>query len=183
MSNTRACIVLFASSWGKNCGQTSRLSLSYDLAFLALFRMALDEGCPRFERGRCFLHPLKKRVCCCSNEHIRFAADVSALLVYYKLKDNMRDSGLLRRTVLRAVQPCGGAVPKAGRGAPSPVGGGCARLYRRPKPVGQEQTPSLDAAAEPSARLLSIWRPSPPGTNGSAGYWSSSATVWAAGFI
>ena len=90
---------------GKSCGQTARLSLSYDLTFFALFRMALDDGCPRFERGRCFLHPVKKRPCCASNDHIRFAADASALLTYYKLRDNIQDSGPVRRTALHAIQP------------------------------------------------------------------------------
>ena len=140
---------------GKSCGQTSRLSLSYDLAFLALFRMALDDGCPRFERGRCFLHPLKKRACCCSNEHIRFAADVSALLVYYKLKDNMRDSGFLRRTALRAVQPPTALSRRRAAGRRPQLEEAVRAYIDDQSRLERERTPSLDAAAEPSARLLS----------------------------
>lgn len=42
---------------GKSCGQTARLSLSYDLTFFALFRMALDDGCPGSKRDVAFSTP------------------------------------------------------------------------------------------------------------------------------
>ena len=140
---------------GKSCGQTARLSLSYDLTFFALFRMALDDGCPRFEKGHCFLHPVKKRPCCASNDHIRFAADASALLTYYKLRDNIQDSGPVRRTALHAIQPPV-ALSRRRAAVRQPELEQAVRTYlEEQNRLEMEQTPSLDAAAEPSARLLS----------------------------
>ena len=140
---------------GKSCGHFSRMTLSYDLSFFALFRMALDEGCPGFEKGRCFLHPLKKRACCGENEHIAFSADASALLTYYKLLDNLQDGSFFRRAALRLTQPfAAGARRRAQRRQPQLDEE--IRLYmERQAALETANTPSIDAAAEPSADLLS----------------------------
>ena len=53
--------------------------------------MALSDECEGFKKGRCLFNPLKKRTCCCNNEHIQYAADVASILMYFKIKDNILD--------------------------------------------------------------------------------------------
>ena len=74
--------------------QTARLSLSYDMAFLALLLMSLYE--PEEESGpsACTLHPIKKRPWV-DNECIRYAADMNVALAYYNCLDDWHDDGRL----------------------------------------------------------------------------------------
>ena len=57
----------------KQCSQTARLGLSYDMAFLALLLMSLYE--PQEEQGRsaCGLHPVRPRPWV-DNEYVQYAA-------------------------------------------------------------------------------------------------------------
>ena len=86
---------------GKSYGFWSRMTLSYDFTFLALFHMALSPSCGGFEKSRCTFNPLKKRLFCRDNASIRLAADAAVLLVYYKLRDSVADDGFFKRLSAR----------------------------------------------------------------------------------
>lgn len=74
----------------RSAGQTARLSLSYDMAFLALLHMSLYEPEETAGNRACGLHPVKPRpwVDC---ESIRYAADMNVVLAYYKCLDDWND--------------------------------------------------------------------------------------------
>ena len=90
---------------GRCTGVCSRLTLSYDFVFLALFRMALEHTAFAVERRRCFLHPLKKRPMIQPNPVLEYSARASALLWYAKCKDDIRDTDGAKRLFYRLVQP------------------------------------------------------------------------------
>ena len=71
-------------------GQLSRMTLSYDMAFLALLLMSLYE--PAEEKGSraCGLHPVKPKPWI-DNDCIRYAADMNVALAYYKALDDWND--------------------------------------------------------------------------------------------
>ena len=71
-------------------GNLSRLTLSYDMAFLALLLMSLYE--PREESGgnACALHPIKKKPWL-DSIYIRYAADMNVALAYYNCLDDWQD--------------------------------------------------------------------------------------------
>ena len=71
-------------------GQTARLGLSYDMAFLALLLMSLYE--PEEVQGKhaCALHPMRGFV---DNEYIRYGADMNVALAYYNCMDDVADEG------------------------------------------------------------------------------------------
>ena len=73
-------------------GQIARLGLSYDMAFLALTHMSLDE--PEEETGdrACLLHPVKPKPWI-DNRYIRYAADMNVVLAYYNFLDDWQDDG------------------------------------------------------------------------------------------
>ena len=72
--------------------QTARLSLSYDMAFLALLLMSLYEPEEVSGNRACSLHPIKPRPWV-DNRYIRYAADMNVALAYYKALDDVQDDG------------------------------------------------------------------------------------------
>lgn len=93
----RAAYCGLCRSMGKCTGQCSRLTLSYDFAFLALVRMTLAGTVPTFKKRRCLLHLLHPRMMMEQNEALDFAADAAALLAYEKCRDDIADSGFFGR--------------------------------------------------------------------------------------
>ena len=72
-------------------GQSCRLTLSYDMAFLILLLSALDKTELAEEKLlRCALHPTRKRLAF-SNRHTLYAADLNLLLAYYQRMDDWED--------------------------------------------------------------------------------------------
>jgi len=80
---------------------TARLTLQYDMAFLALLLMSLYE--PEEVRGKnaCHLHPISGRPWV-DNEYVRYAADMNVALAYYKADDDCRDEGKPSAKLLRS---------------------------------------------------------------------------------
>jgi hypothetical protein len=72
--------------------QTARLTLSYDMAFLALLLMSLYEPEEQVHPNACMLHPIKKRPWV-DSPYVRYAADMNVALAYYNCLDDWRDDG------------------------------------------------------------------------------------------
>jgi len=77
---------------GKCTGCMSKLTLSYDFAFLALIRMVTDDVNGQVKMRRCMVHPFKKRPMVEMNESLEYCAKSSVILTKMKLKDNINDS-------------------------------------------------------------------------------------------
>ena len=80
-------------------GNTARLGLSYDIAFLGTLLMSLYE--PEEESGKnaCLMHPIKRRPWV-DNEIIRYCADMNVALAYYNCLDDWQDDRKLSAKVL-----------------------------------------------------------------------------------
>ncbi len=87
----RAVYCGLCRAMGKCTGQCSRMTLSYDIAFLAVCRMALLGEIPHFEQKRCFVHPLRKRSVAKRNETLDYCAGAAAILTYHQLCDDLAD--------------------------------------------------------------------------------------------
>lgn len=70
--------------------QQARLTLSYDMAFLALLLMSLYEPEETAGTRACGLHPVKPRPWM-DNVYVRYAADMNVALAYYKCQDDWVD--------------------------------------------------------------------------------------------
>jgi len=76
---------------GDISGPESRLTLSYDMAFLVLLLSALDKTELAEEKAfRCAMHPLRRRAAF-FNRHTRYAAGLNLLLAYYQRMDDWAD--------------------------------------------------------------------------------------------
>ncbi len=90
---------------GKCTGQCSRMTLSYDVVFLALVRIALDKSKIQIKRGRCIAHPLKKRAYVDFCPQLAYCAYAYALLAYGKCLDDINDEKGVKRLKAQAVKP------------------------------------------------------------------------------
>ncbi len=90
---------------GKCTGQCSRMSLSYDFAFLVMVRLALTDGEMSFSQRRCLAHPLKKRNVMDANDQLSFCAYAAAVLAYHKTRDDLTDERGFKRARARLTYP------------------------------------------------------------------------------
>ncbi len=97
----RASYCGLCRAMGKCTGQCSRMTLSYDFAFLALLRIALKKDTTEFDSKRCIAHPLKKRSYMKRNPTLEYCAGAAALLNYHKVRDDLSDERGFKK--LRAV--------------------------------------------------------------------------------
>lgn len=93
-------------------GEFSRLTLTYDMTFLALVLSAMYEPEEHGGENRCLIHPVHKRHWWASR-FTDYAADINIALAYHKCMDDWHDdrrvlpyaeAQLLRRSYARAVE-------------------------------------------------------------------------------
>lgn len=84
----------------EQASNTARLSLSYDMAFLALLLMSLYEPEETGGRHACMLHPGRHWL---DNEYIRYAADMNIALAYYNCMDDYNDEKKLTAKAMAAL--------------------------------------------------------------------------------
>lgn len=75
---------------GDKYGLMERMSLSFDMTFLALFLTALYEPEETSCTFTCALHPLHKKTSA-SNVYVDYAADMTVAMAYYKCLDDWED--------------------------------------------------------------------------------------------
>ncbi len=92
---------------GALTGQASRLTLNYDLAFLALFRMAAERIPSSFSRRGCVAHPVSHRNIMKRNPALEYAAAASAVLTAGKIADNANDERGFKRLGAKMISPYG----------------------------------------------------------------------------
>lgn len=88
---------------GKRVCSESRMTLSYDIVFLALVRFALTDEKLDAHLEKCIANPLKKRPVLDSNESLEYAAAAGALLAYHNIADDVKDSSGIKRTAKKTL--------------------------------------------------------------------------------
>jgi len=78
-------------------GPFSRLLLSYDATFMAIFFDAFSNERPKFGKSRCPLPPFQKKDVVLRNSAIKFGVEISRLGTRLKTEDSKRDSKLAKR--------------------------------------------------------------------------------------
>lgn len=101
---------------GKRCGSVCRMALSFEMTFLAMLHTSLYEPETADEKHRCLVHPLGKQRML-MNEAIDYAADLSAIVAYYDLRDGWEDEHRVDRLaesalLKRAAEETGKHLPR-----------------------------------------------------------------------
>ena len=142
---------------GRSFGVFARFTLSYDFAFLAMLKTALDsEICPETERCACIAHPFCKRIRVRENAAMQMTARAAMISVYYKLLDDRADEGFFRRIGAALLLPF---AKRARRRALAFADGAAAdeaaaKMSAAQGQLEAEKCQIPDAAAEPTANFL-----------------------------
>lgn len=104
LSLYRAAYCGLCRSLGRECGQVSRIYLSYDLTFMALVRAALAGETFRVGEHRCPVHPARKRPMVEPCPSIRFCAAAHAVMTRGKALDDLRDEKGTKRFRARLIR-------------------------------------------------------------------------------
>lgn len=148
----RAAYCGLCRSLKRHYGFRARFLVNYDMTFLYFL---LSEGEPRQpERCSCPARPFCKKDCLPDDDPMTFAADLSVLLSYWKLRDAARDGGFFRSLAAKA---CLALYRKPYRRA-------CGKQPEADRVFGEQLTklnaledencPSIDRAADAFASLL-----------------------------
>ena len=137
---------------GERYGLPGRMILNYDLTFLA---MLLSEGQDEQCRKGCVMHPLKGRTCTCGGEAFVLAADMSVILTWWQIQDGIADRGFWGGLKYRAASWMLRRAYRKARLLRPAFDEGTQRHLQELSRLEEEKCPSIDAAADTFAQLLS----------------------------
>ncbi|MCD8335198.1 MAG: DUF5685 family protein [Clostridiales bacterium] len=146
----RAVYCGLCHTMGRQCGQLSRLLLSYDFTFLALL---LGAGGGQ-HKCRCVAAPCRGRSCCTASAALELAADECMILTWWKFQDQIQDESFWKGLGARLLaQLYRRAYRRAARRRPDfdrLVSRQLDDLHR----LEAERCPSLDHPADAFAKIL-----------------------------
>lgn len=140
---------------GKKYGLVARFSLSYDFTFLALLNMALNDGCVKTERKHCVCNPLKKCNYLCRGELPQMPTAAAAIMLYFKLNDNVADEGFFKGLFYRFLRLLSQKGYKKAVAEFPNIQKIFTEYMNSQNRVENEGICDIDLAAEPTAKMLS----------------------------
>jgi len=141
-------------SMKKHTGGISRATLSYDMTFFALVRLALSGEDYLIKKSRCALHPMRKRPVMCDNAALEYSAYVSALLVWYKLHDTLSDERGIKRIGAMTVLPCAAGMKRNSARAGETIAKIIADAMTELAALEEARCPTPDLAADVFGKML-----------------------------
>jgi len=87
----------------KQFGNIPRLSLNYDMTFLALLLDGLNPEEVKVDSHICILHPGEKKTIVIDNKPLSYASAINIALFYYKLIDDINDDKNLKSKLSAAI--------------------------------------------------------------------------------
>ena len=141
---------------GRDYGFLTRLILSYDCTFYAILLMSLKRSCTGFSDGRCKFNPLTKcKFADCKDNAYSKASALSVISAYYKVVDDIDDSGFFKRIALKIVKPFfGRRQKKAARRFPE-IEIIVSEMMKNQKAAENDELVTIDKAANPTAKMIS----------------------------
>lgn len=142
----------------EQCGFMARFLLNYDFTFLALLLQQNDESsCTQCRR--CIASPIKGRMARSSDLAMREAADLTVLLVYWKLRDQLEDEkGLKKLPAHLLLMIMHGTFRRVRRRCPeldAKIAGSLAEL----RTLEEQNCPSIDRTADRFASIMTAMVP------------------------
>lgn len=88
---------------GSNYNQLTRFGLSYDFTFLSLLLSSLREDKDNVTKENCIAHVFKKQNIIKGNRELKYCADMSIILYYLKLIDDVKDDHSIKAFFLSLI--------------------------------------------------------------------------------
>ncbi len=139
---------------GKCTGQCSRFTLSYDIAFLALLRLAAEGRQVTIRRGPCIAHPLRKRAYVAFCEPLDYCAYAAAILTHGKIVDDINDEKGSKRFKARMVKPFSSRMRKKAIKRYAELDGKVFEGLKRLSEIEKQDLPSVDIPADAFGEIL-----------------------------
>ena len=140
---------------GRDYSFLSRFALSYDCTYYAMLLMSVHRSCTGFDSGRCRFNPLKKcGFARCTDESYSKAAALSVISVYYKLLDDIRDSGFFKRLGTRFLKLFFGHWRRKAVQKYPKIDTVVSDMLQMQFEAESADNTSCDAAAHPTAQML-----------------------------
>lgn len=141
---------------GKRYGQLSRLLLSYDLTFFALFACSMRNEEFLFRIGRCPFNPAKKCAYCDYKLPLmEYMADITVLIAYYKWRDTLEDGGFFKKAAAILLLPYFAFLHKRAKKFRPEEDVRAARYLASQFKAEHSPCTGIDSAAEPTADYVS----------------------------
>lgn len=149
----KAVYCALCKKMGKKYGLLSRFTLSYDLTFLGLLDIALNdyEVCPQMQR--CIAHPFKKSLCADCKGGLDNACDCMVILTHHKLCDDIADRGFFKKIVSYLYMPMSKKSYKKASAQNPELAKTVEEQMKKQLLLEKENCPSLDRAADPTALM------------------------------
>lgn len=140
---------------GKDYSFLTRITLSYDCTFYAMLLMSLHSSCSGFKKGRCTCNPLKKcNFAYSGNDDYSKAAAFSIITVYYKLIDDINDSGFFKSLFSKIIKPFFAHQRKKAMKRFPWIDEYVAEMMDRQAEVENNINSNVDISADPTAQML-----------------------------
>ena len=140
---------------GKDYSVFARFVLSYDCTFYAITLMSLKKSCTGFRDGRCRFNPLKKcKYALCEDDCYSKAAALTVISVYYKLCDDINDSGFFRALAVRMIKPFFSHCRKKAAKRYPELDTIVREMLDSQIELEKKDKPTIDEAAHPTACML-----------------------------
>jgi len=141
---------------GRDYGFMTRLILSYDCTFYAILLMSLKRSCTGFSDGRCKFNPLKKcKFADCKDNAYSKASALSVISAYYKVVDDIDDSGFFKRIALKIVKPFFKRRQKKAAKLFPEIENIVSEMMKNQKAAENDELVTIDKAANPTAKMIS----------------------------
>ena len=141
---------------GRRYGRMLRFSLSYDFTFLALLYLSLREGPVSLEKKRCVCNPAKKCQYFTASANLTLPAAASVMMVYYKVCDNIADEGFWKSGFYRVLKMLMHRAHRRAAAEFPALEQAFSNYIAEQSRLEQEPCEGVDAAAEPTAKMLSV---------------------------
>lgn len=140
---------------GKDYSVFTRFTLSYDCTFYAMLLMSLNRSCKGFKDGRCTCNPLKKcKFATDTGDAYRKAAAFSMISVYYKIIDDIQDSGFFKKLLCRIIKPFFSHQRKKAADKYPDMDKAVSDMMKMQYDAEHSEKPSVDMSAHPTALML-----------------------------
>jgi len=139
---------------GKEYGFISRMTLSYDFAFLGLMALALNDSPAVVEPQRCIAHPWRKTPCLKSSDGLAYTAAAAEILIYNKIRDDLDDRRFLAKLFPWFMLKLTKRAYKKAAGLYPDLAAYTAEQMSRQAKLEKDNCKSIDRASEPSSNIL-----------------------------
>lgn len=137
-------------------GPFSSLTLSYDFTFIATISIGMSNSCSGFKKCSCVANPLKKKACLLPCEDLTLCASVAMLMIYYKLRDDIDDSGFFGKVRGYSLLPFAASARNKAKKIYPDIDKTIAEAIKNQAQVEKSDNKSTDRAAHPTADALAL---------------------------